>query len=178
MNNYLIVFWFLLAALTTAALGAVFSRWANKQFPPLAESYRSDPVEAFPQVWRLRTAVYSVCLTWASILSLVFLPILVRIGIVPHCPSVDALGIAMSVVFFSTALLYLIFMSLIRCPKCLRHLLIQWTERPPHAVKTKFGIDAWAAIVVKAARNHEFQCMHCGQRFFMKPEVLRSAANA
>jgi len=173
LNNYLIVSWFFLAALATAVLGAAFSRWANKKFPSLAQSYRSDPVEAFPQVWRLRTAVYSVCLTWASILSLVFLPILVRIGIVPDSPSVDALAIAMMVVFCSTAGLYFIFMSFIRCPKCLRHLLIQWTERPPHAVKTKFGIDAWAAIVVKAARNHEFQCMYCGQHFLMKPEVLQ-----
>jgi DNA-directed RNA polymerase subunit RPC12/RpoP len=72
--------------------------------------------------------------------------------------------------------LYFTFAFSISCPKCTRHLLIQWTEHPPHAEKTK-RVEGWAAIVLKVARNHDFLCMYCGQRFFMKPKGLCSIAN-
>src|SRR5262245_16066988 len=73
MRDYLIAF--VLCFIGSMAIGpitAALGRWADKRFPPIAQSHISDPVEAFPQVWRLRTAVYSVCLAWASILSVVF----------------------------------------------------------------------------------------------------------
>jgi DNA-directed RNA polymerase subunit RPC12/RpoP len=111
-------------------------------------------------------------LAWASLVGFVSLLVLAPIGIVSD---VRSLLIADNAIFLSTGALFLFFAFSIRCPKCMRHLLIQGTEQPTPAEKTKW-VNGWS-IALKAARNHDFRCMHCGQRFLMKQDTLRSAAN-
>lgn len=179
MKDYLIAFVIMfLGSMAAAWLSAALARWANKRFPLLAQSCSSDPAQAFPKAWCLRTAAWGIFLVWGCIVALVSLPILVSVGVVSNSHFLDSLGIATFAILFSTSALSITIASIIRCPKCKRHLLIQWTEHPPFAEKTKLGVDAWAAIVLRAGTDQNFQCMYCGQHFLMKPERLQSHANA
>ena len=179
MKDYLIAFVIMfLGSMAAAWLSAALARWANKRFPLLAQSCSPDPAQAFPKAWCLRTAAWGIFLVWGCIVALVSLPILVSVGVVFNSHFLDSLGIATFAILFSTSALSITIASIIHCPKCKRHLLIQWTEHPPFAEKTKLGVDAWAAIVLRAGTNQNFQCMYCGQHFLMKPEVLHSPANA
>lgn len=148
---------------------AALARWANKRFPLLAQSCSSDPAKAFPKAWCLRTAAWGIFLAWGCIVALVSLPILASVGVVSNSHFLDSLVIATFAIFLSTSALSITIASIIRCPKCKRLLLSQWTEHPPFAEKTKLG---------RAGTNQNFQCMYCGQHFLMKPEVLQSPANA
>ena len=179
MKDYLIAFVIMfLGSIAAAWLSAALAGWANKRFPLLVQSCSSDPAQAFPKVRRLKTAAWGTFLAWGCIVALVSLPILASVGVVSNSHFLDSLFISTFAILLGTSALTITIGSLIRCPKCMRHLLIQWTERPPFAEKTKSGIDAWAAIVLRAGTNQNFRCMYCGQHFLMKPEGLPSHANA
>jgi hypothetical protein len=177
MRDFLIAFVMcFIGSMAIGPLTAALQRWADKRFPPLpplSPSYEIDPAQAFPKARVLRIAVSCLFLTWASLIALVSVLILAPIGVLSD---VRSLVIAVNTVFLSVGALFIFFAFSIRCPKCMRHLLFQPTEQPTPAEKTKW-INGWV-IALKAARNHNFRCMHCGQRFFMKPDTLRSAANA
>jgi hypothetical protein len=176
MTDFLIAF--VMTSLAGAAIGPLstaVASWCNKHFPPLAYSYGSDPAEPYPKMPLLRIAVCCVFFVWGSFIAIMFVIVLASIGLISDARS---LLIAFIAIFLSTWALYITIAFMIRCPKCMRHLLIQWTARPQHAEKTKLGAEVWAAIVLKAAMNKDFQCLECGQWFSLKPKDSRSTANA
>jgi hypothetical protein len=176
MTDFLIAFVLtFLAGVAIGPLSAAVTSWCNKRFPPLTYSYGSDPGVPYPKAQLLRIAVFCMFLVLGSFIAVIFLLILALIGLIPD---VRSLLIATNAVFLGTGALYIAIASMIRCPKCTRHLLIQWTDRPQYVEKTKLGAEGGTAILLKAAMNHDFRCMECGQSFCLKPKDSRSAANA
>jgi len=179
MTDFLIAFAVtFLAGMAVPLVTAVADRYNslyNKRFPALAYSYSSDTAEPYPKVQLLRIAICCVFLVWASFIAIMSVLILALIGFISDGRS---LLIAFITIFLSTGALYFAIALIIRCPKCMRHLLIQWVDRPPQQTeKTKLGAEVWAAIVLKAAMNRDFQCMECGQWFSLKPSSSCSTEN-
>jgi hypothetical protein len=145
-------------------LASLLVNWLDRRFRLPSTSLGEAPVEFFPRPLLLRIGSISVVCAWACLLAFLLLVILASTGVYRSAwPAVGAIGS-----FFGLAVLYTFIAFTLRCPKCRRHVFVQWTTRPPHSEKF-LGLEGWGALALKAAARGEFRCMYCGQRFVVTP---------
>ncbi|MGC4095739.1 MAG: hypothetical protein QM706_01370 [Nitrospira sp.] len=176
MANFLIAF--LITSLASMAIGPLttaITSWCNKHFPPLTYSCSSDPSEPYPKMLLLKIAVWCMFLASVNLVALIFVTILASFGLIPDARS---LLFAFIAIFLGASALHFSIAFMIRCPKCMRHLLIRWSAHPQHDEKTQLGTDVLTAIALKAVMDKAFQCLECGQWFSSKPTGSRSPSSA
>jgi len=94
---------------------------------------------------------------------------LIIIGMVPLFLFRSLWFIIPCVVFFPSALPYLIIAFSIRCQNCNKFVTVQPFKQPPYADENKIkGINGWSGIILNVLFNKKFSCMHCGQKYLIR----------
>jgi hypothetical protein len=141
-----------------SALGSIVASaavgWLDSKFrPPLAFS---DALSlAFTSRAKLRVASLALLLAWLSLLFF-----LVSLFAFP------ALADLMMGAFFGVAVIYGALSFSMRCMKCHRHILVEWTTKPPFS-EPAFGFKGFAAVALSCLFKRRFKCMYCGQRYHL-----------
>jgi hypothetical protein len=165
MQDFLIAFLItFLGGIVAQTVLPILSRWAQGRFTQPKNSFAVDPPQRVPKVWLLRAAVTCLVAAYAGLIAFVAILILALGGLIEN--GLLLIGSAIGVLFlgFTT---FLSLASIIRCPKCSNHILLQWTTQPPYEQKFK-GFQGGIALAIKLALNKPFQCMYCGQHFFVR----------
>jgi hypothetical protein len=74
-------------------------------------------------------------------------------------------------IFFINMLVFLPLAFSFRCPHCEGFVLVpDWRTREParKRVLAALGLVSWVAVVFDIVLHHEFTCMHCAERCFVK----------
>jgi hypothetical protein len=151
MSNFWIAF-------LGSALGSVVASaavgWLDSKFRPPA-AFSDAPSLAFTYRVRLRLASLALLLAW---LSLIFF--LVSIF------AVSTFADLMMGAFFGVAVIYGALAYSMRCMKCHRHILVEWTTKPPFS-EPAYGFKGFAAVALSSLFKRQFRCMYCGQRYHL-----------
>lgn len=141
-----------------SALGSIVASaavgWLDSKFRP-PSAFSDAPSLAFTSWARLRVASLALLLAWLSLLFF-----LVSIFAFP------TLADLMMGAFFGVAVIYGVLAYSIRCMKCHRHVLVEWTTKPPFS-EPAFGFKGFAAVALSSLFKRQFRCMYCGQRYHL-----------
>ncbi len=152
-----------LAAVAVGAAAPYITNWLDRRFRPPTESFVHAPSELFPRPSLIRTAAFAAVAGWISGVAFVVL-LIVSLGI----RELTWTAVTAVALLLGFAILEVGISVVLRCPKCLRRILVQSTTKPPFSDKY-LGLSGWAAIAAQVAARREFRCMYCGQRFHVTP---------
>lgn len=153
MSNFLLAFF---GSLLAGLIGAII----DAKFRHPTATFEISPTRPFPHPILLRVSASAVIVAWLAILIAVALLVLGITNVWSSEPLfIGAIGSVIGAGFIIFPLAFYL-----RCPSCMKHLLVQWGSGPHFSVK-RTGLDGKASIVLRVIMRKSFRCMNCGQTY-------------
>ena len=157
MNSFLIAF---VSSIAAGVVATFVMGLFNKHFQLPSKSFASDPIAQFPHAMALRIAA-----SFAFLMTPAFLLLLVSIvATATHAWRNDEFALGSFGLFAGVEAAFFSFAFALRCPKCRKHVLLQWVSAPPHGEKD-VNIDSGASTAHQVLWKQRFHCMYCGQQY-------------
>ena len=157
MNSFLIAF---VSSIAAGVVATFVMGLFNKHFQLPPKSFASDPIAQFPYPMALRIAAFFAFLMTPAFLLLV----VSMVATVTHVWRNDQFVFGSFGLFVGFEAAFFSFAFVLRCPKCRKHVLLQWVSAPTHGEKN-INIDSGASAAHQVMWKQRFHCMYCGQQF-------------
>ena len=167
MTSFAVAF---LASLIGGVLATAIVALIDRYVPVPAQSFLAEPPVYFPRPFRLRAVSFLVVAVW---LSLIVFVVCLIVGL--SSVRSGALIFGSFGAFVALAFAYLVLAFTLRCPKCQKHVTIQWGSEPPYGERV-LGMDGWASVIAQVVLQRRFRCMYCGQQFLVARSIGESVA--
>jgi hypothetical protein len=158
----------LIGSILGVLVAAYVGRLLDKHFQLPASSSTSDLAIEYPHQFRLRIAVFFASLMLPSF----FLLAATIVTVLATNWLTDSFAIFLFGIFLSTGFIFNALAVFLRCPKCQKHVLIQWISAPPHGEQDP-SVDSGVSTVKQINRDGRFHCMYCGQKFQVNQSRLK-----